>query len=133
VTANEEGTRVLVAYGSKLGGTAGLAETVGDGLRRRGLTAEVRPAATVDSLEGYDAVIVGGALYAGRWHRDARRFVKRHARELRARPVWMFSSGPLGDDGQKPDVDRWSRAIANELRAGGHPQGEPPVDASGTR
>ena len=44
-----------------------------------------------------DAVVLGGALYAGRWHKAARRFARRHGRDLRARPVWLFSSGPLGD------------------------------------
>src|SRR6185295_20399990 len=49
-------------------------------------------------------VLVGGAVYAGRWPRSVRQFVKRHASELRARPVWLFSSGPLGDDGNKRDI-----------------------------
>jgi len=42
-------------------------------------------------------VVVGGALYASRWHRQARRFVRRHASELRQCPTFFFSSGPLDD------------------------------------
>jgi menaquinone-dependent protoporphyrinogen oxidase len=114
--------RALVVYGSKMGGTAGLADKIGDGLRRHGLEATVRPAATVDVLDGYDAVIVGGALYAGRWHRDARGFVKRFRRDLRDRPVWLFSSGPLGDAGQKPDIPpvRGVAKLMGDVAACGH-------------
>ncbi len=96
--------QVLVAYGSKRGGTAGLAAMIGGALEAAGMTADVRPAAKVDSLDGYDAVIVGGALYATRWHRDARRFVRRWAAELSGRPVWLFSSGPLDDSASQRDI-----------------------------
>ena len=42
-------------------------------------------------------LVVAGGLYAQRWHRDARRFVRRHQRELRVMPVWLICSGPLDD------------------------------------
>jgi menaquinone-dependent protoporphyrinogen oxidase len=102
--AHAEVMKILVTHGSKLGGTAGLAEMVGDALRRSGFEVDVRPAARVASIDGYDAVIVGGALYANRWHRDAARFVKRHRRQLRDMPVWLFSSGPLDDSAETSDV-----------------------------
>lgn len=89
--------RVLVAYGSRRGGTAELAATIADHLTAAGIPAEVRAARDVARLAAYRAVVLGGALYRGRWHPDARRFVRRHARELRARPVWLFASGPLTD------------------------------------
>ena len=88
---------ILVAHASKRGGTEGLANMVADELRAEGFTVEVAPARTVQSVRYYDAVIVGGALYAMRWHKDARRFVRRHAQYLRGRPVYLFSSGPLDD------------------------------------
>ena len=88
---------VLVTYGSTRGGTAELAETVADSLRQAGLAVDVVPARAVRGVGGYDAVVVGGALYAFHWHRDARRFVKRHTAELRRRPTYFFSSGPLDD------------------------------------
>lgn len=87
--------RVLVAHGSKYGSTAEIAEWVGDGLRASGLLVDVLPARQVESLDPYDAVVLGGALYAGRWHRDARRFARRFEADLRDRAVWLFSSGPL--------------------------------------
>ncbi|KUN89081.1 flavodoxin [Streptomyces bungoensis] len=95
---------VLVAYGTTNGSTARIAETVAGVLRTRGLTAEARPAPSVADVEAYDAVIVGGALYAGRWHRHARRFVRRHRRALAARPVWFFSSGPLDASAAERDI-----------------------------
>lgn len=97
--------RVLVVYGSKRGGTAGLAGMIGSALQNEGMIADVAPASTVRSLEGYDAVIVGGAIYMYRWHKDARRFVRRHAAELAALPVWLFSSGPLDDSAAQGEIE----------------------------
>ena len=88
---------VLIVYGSKLGGTAGLAHVLADALQSDGVTADVRPADADVDVMTYDAVVVGGALYAARWHRSARKFVKRNTSQLRERPVFMFSSGPLDD------------------------------------
>lgn len=86
---------VLVTYGTTNGSTAEIAEAVADVLRKAGLTVEALPARSVTSVARYDAVVVGGGLYAGRWHKDARRFVRRHRALLAERPVWFFSSGPL--------------------------------------
>lgn len=89
------GPRVLVAYASKNGSTAQIAEWIGDDLTSRGIEADVRPAAEVGDLIGYDAVILGSAVYAGRWLRSAARFARRHRKVLLELPVWLFSSGPL--------------------------------------
>ncbi|ELS54710.1 putative Flavodoxin [Streptomyces viridochromogenes Tue57] len=85
---------VLVAYGTTNGSTAQIAEAIAGVLRKDGLTADALPARAVASVSSYDAVVVGGGLYAGRWHKDARRFVRRHGRALSRRPLWLFSSGP---------------------------------------
>lgn len=85
---------VLVAYGTTNGSTAQIAEAIADVLRKDGLTADALPARNVASVSSYDAVVVGGGLYAGRWHKDARSFVRRHGRALAERPLWLFSSGP---------------------------------------
>ena len=96
--AREGGSvQVLIAYGSKRGGTAGLAEMIGDELTAAGLKTAVKPAREVRGLDGFDSVVIAGALYATRWHRDARSFARRHAAALGERPVWLVSSGPLDD------------------------------------
>ncbi len=92
---------ILVAYGSKRGGTAEIAMEIGETLRESGFQVDVLPAHAVHDVRKYSAVIVGGALYAGLWHHTAQRFVLRHARALRERQVWFFSSGPLDDSAQK--------------------------------
>jgi menaquinone-dependent protoporphyrinogen oxidase len=105
--------QVLIAYGSKRGGTAGLAEMIGDELTAAGLGTVVKPAGDVRSLDGYDAVVIAGALYAARWHRDARHFVRRHAGELRGRDVWLVSSGPLSAvTGAIPPVKQVEKLMA---------------------
>lgn len=107
--------RVLIAYGSKRGGTTGLAEMIGDELTAAGFRTSVQPAREVRDLDGYDAVVIAGALYASRWHRDARRFARRHARALRHRPVWLVSSGPLDDSavaGDVPPVKQVTRVMS---------------------
>ena len=97
--------RVLVVYGTKRGGTEGLAAAVGQGLVDAGHTVDVLPAGKpLDSLVKWEAVVVGGALSAWFWQRDARRFVKRHLEELQQLPVWFFSSGPLDDSARKSEL-----------------------------
>jgi menaquinone-dependent protoporphyrinogen oxidase len=97
--------RVLVVYGSKRGGTEGLARAVGEGLTGTGHTVDVLPAGKqFESLAQWDAVVVGGALYAWFWQRDARRFVRRHLEELQQLPVFFFSSGPLDDSAHLKEI-----------------------------
>lgn len=94
---------VLVAYGSTNGSTREIAAWIGDELRANGLAAEVRPAAEVTDLAGYEAVVLGGAVYAAGWHHDARAFAHRFAGAATA-PVWLFSSGPLDDSAETGDI-----------------------------
>lgn len=114
--------RVLVAYATKEGGTRGLAEMLGIALQDEGFEVEVADAPSVGSVEGYDAVIVGGALYTLRWHKDARQFVKRHRRSLTGLPVWLFSSGPLDDRALRDEIPpvRWVQKAMLDLGARGH-------------
>jgi menaquinone-dependent protoporphyrinogen oxidase len=113
---------VLVAYGTTNGSTAQIAEAVAAVLSKEGFTSEALPAGSVSRVTPYDAVVVGGGLYAGRWHKDARRFLRRHGRELAGRPVWLFSSGPLdnsADTKDIPPVPQAARAVS-ELAARQH-------------
>jgi menaquinone-dependent protoporphyrinogen oxidase len=88
--------QVLVAYASKYGGTAEIAQALAAAMREEGVDAEARQAAEVTNLAGYRAVVVGSGVYAGRWAGDARRLVRKHREALRAMPTWLFCSGPTG-------------------------------------
>ncbi len=87
---------VLVAYGTKHGSTAGIAAVIAETLAEAGITADLRVAGEVRSVVGYDAVVLGSAVYMNRWRGDALDLLKRHERDLAGLPVWMFSSGPTG-------------------------------------
>jgi menaquinone-dependent protoporphyrinogen oxidase len=98
--------RVLVTAASRHGATHEIATAIADGLTRRGVEAEARAAEKLDSLDGYDAYVIGSAVYVGRWLEPARELVEGHAAVLAERPVWIFSSGPLGPPDQlKPEGD----------------------------
>jgi menaquinone-dependent protoporphyrinogen oxidase len=91
---------VLVAYGSRHGGTAEIGRFLADRLRERGVDAEVRPIGEVTELAGRDAFVLGSAVYAGSWLKDASAFVRTHRETLSHIPVWLFSSGPIGEGGE---------------------------------
>ena len=98
--------RVLVTAASRHGATHEIASAIADGLMRRGLDATARPTEDLESLDGYDAYVIGSAVYVGRWLDKARELVEAHAAALAGRPVWLFSSGPLGPpDALKPEGD----------------------------
>jgi menaquinone-dependent protoporphyrinogen oxidase len=106
------GTEVLVAYASKHGSTAALAEAVAKGLEEHGLDVALVEAGRVRSVEPYRAVVVGSAVYMGRWRPEAKRLLRRHRRALAERDLWLFSSGPVGEQPADPDdpkAERWLR------------------------
>jgi menaquinone-dependent protoporphyrinogen oxidase len=88
--------RVLVTAATRHQGTAGIAEAIAAGLVARGVEAPACPIDEVGDLDGYDAVVLGSAVYMGRWFKPARDFAQAHAVALGAMPVWLFTSGPLG-------------------------------------
>ena len=99
--------RVLVAYGTMHGATAEIAQAIGEELGHMGLETDVRPVAEDCDVRAYDAVILGSGIYASHWRKEAVRFGKRHADELRKRPVWLFDSGPIdasADEGKTTPV-----------------------------
>jgi menaquinone-dependent protoporphyrinogen oxidase len=88
--------KILVAYASKHGATAEIAERIGQTLRDAGLAVQVQPAETVPDLAPYEAVVLGSAVYAGQWLKEAASFLTENEAALSNRPVWLFSSGPTG-------------------------------------
>ncbi|MFN8465079.1 MAG: flavodoxin domain-containing protein [Caldilineaceae bacterium] len=100
-------TSVLVAYATKHGATAGIAERIGEVLRQAGLACDVKLAATVDDLTPYQAVVLGSAVYMGAWRKEAAKFLKTQEAQLAQRPVWLFSSGPMGEGDVQELMKGW--------------------------
>ncbi len=107
---------VLVAYATKLGSNAEIAEAIAATLREAGHHAAAHPVRDVKGLAGWNVVILGSAIYAAHWQRDANRFVTRFRDELRTRPLWLFSSGPLDERLARADLPLTPKAA--ELTAG---------------
>ena len=121
---------VLVTAASQQGATRGIAEAIVRTLRARGLDATVAAPDEVADVTAYDAFVVGSAIYVGHWLEPATAFVQRFAPALSQRPVWLFSSGPVGDPRRKlvqkmtadpvelPQLLAWTQAREHRIFAG---------------
>lgn len=105
---------VLVAYATKHGTTREVAEAIATTLGECGVSVEIEEARRVRSVAGYDAFVVGGGLYMGRWHADARRLLKRHRHELAEKHLAVFGMGPdsLEDAKVAESLKQLERALA---------------------
>ncbi|HEX5823453.1 MAG TPA: flavodoxin domain-containing protein [Candidatus Limnocylindrales bacterium] len=117
--------KVLVCAASRHGATTEIAEAIGGVLSTAGIEADVRCPEEVNTLEGYDGVVLGSGVYAGRWLDTAKQFIERESKTLSSKPVWLFSSGPLGNpakpEEEPPDVAHLretTRAIDHRIFAG---------------
>ena len=101
-----EGTaiRILVTAASKHGATAEIAGLIAEQLTAAGHDVDLREPELVHDLDKFDAVVLGSAVYIGHWLKPARELLTRLGPELANRPVWVFSSGPVGDP-LKPSED----------------------------
>jgi menaquinone-dependent protoporphyrinogen oxidase len=95
--------KVLVCAASKYGATAEIAQAVADVLAERGCEVTVLPPQNVAAVEEFDAVVLGSAVYMGQWMKPARELAQRSTGALAARPVWLFSSGPVGEPAKPAD------------------------------
>jgi menaquinone-dependent protoporphyrinogen oxidase len=96
--------RVLVSVASRHGSTAEIADRIGEVLAAHGIDPDIRPPDQVLGVAQYDGVILGSGVYAGRWLAAAKQLAERESAVLRSKPVWLFSSGPVGDPA-KPAAD----------------------------
>jgi menaquinone-dependent protoporphyrinogen oxidase len=90
--------RALIVYASRHGATQGIAERIGEVLRGKGVDADVAAATHQPSPTAYDAVIVGSGVYMGSWLKEGIEYLEQSAAALKARPTWLFSSGPIPND-----------------------------------
>jgi len=88
--------RVLIVHASRYGSTRGIAERIGAVLSQHGLEVTVKAVRDACDPAAYDAVVIGSAAYYFHWLKKAAEFVRRYREALAERPVWLFSSGPLG-------------------------------------
>ncbi len=109
---------VLVAYASRHGATEEIARFISDRLRERGTQAEAHPIGEMTDLSRFDAVVLGSAVYAGSWMKEATAFVRTHHEALSQNPIWLFSSGPV-DSGAEHGVSEKQLA---ELEDAVHPR-----------
>jgi menaquinone-dependent protoporphyrinogen oxidase len=107
--------RVLIVYASRKGSTREVAEAIADRLEVDGLRTVVQPASDRADVGRFDAVVIGGALYMGRWHRDARRFLHRHRGVLGTIPVAVFAMGPttMDDHTMASSLEQLERGLAS--------------------
>ena len=117
--------KVLVTAASRHGTTTEIADTIAETLRGDGLEADIIEPEAVAALDGYEAVVIGSAVYAGHWMGSAKELVERHRDALRERPVFLFSSGPLGDPPKPveepvdvPALDAATGAVDHRIFAG---------------
>lgn len=89
--------RILVSAASRHGATVEVAATIGATLQAAGHEVFIAAPSEVDGFGGYDAAVIGSAIYVGKWLDAARDILERHKPELRSIPVWLFASGPVGD------------------------------------
>jgi menaquinone-dependent protoporphyrinogen oxidase len=111
--------KVLVSAASRHGSTSEIADALAAQLVRCGLEATVAPPDEAADPAQYDAVVLGSAVYAGRWLEAARHFAQEHWSTLRGRPVWLFSSGPIGEPLQPTEADADGARLSASLEARG--------------
>lgn len=90
--------KVLIAYASRHGATAGIAQRIAKTIEARGHEVACRHVSDVGLVDGYDAFVVGSSAYMGRWEKEAAEFVRRNRAVLASHPAWLFSSGPIGTE-----------------------------------
>lgn len=112
--------RILVAAASKHGSTSEIATALAAALRHHGAEVDVTAPDRVTAVDGYDAVVIGSAVYRNRWLRPAREFVDRFATDLRGRSVFLFSSGPIAEQGRPVNRPYVISDVEDRIRAHEH-------------
>lgn len=112
--------KVLVTVASRHGSTAMIGDCIREELIATGVDAHLFDPGEIDDIGQYDAVVIGSAVYAGRWLAPARKFVNRFEAELARKPVWLFSSGPIGDPPKPMEPPAEALELAHRLGAMDH-------------
>ncbi|WP_372595157.1 flavodoxin domain-containing protein [Actinotalea sp.] len=123
--------KVLIAVASRHGATREIADAIAEVLEGSGFDVHVADPDDVETVDEYGAVLLGSAVYVGRWAASARAFSDRFVAQLNRRPVWLFSSGPVGTPpAPAGDAEEVPSLIAR-LHAKGHRSFPGRLDRSG--
>ncbi|MDT8394032.1 MAG: flavodoxin domain-containing protein [Bacteroidales bacterium] len=98
---------ILITYASRYGSTAEIALKITEVIAGEGLNADISEVNEVHNLQQYGAVVLGSAVYLGKWRKDAIRFVKMFEKDLSERKVWIFSTGPTGKGDPVKLLEGW--------------------------
>lgn len=118
--------KILVTVASRHGATREIAENLataaGTALTYAGVRSQIetRDVSLVTTVEGYDAVVLGSAVYMGHWLEPAVQFAETFVDELRGLPVWVFSSGPVGERDHPADEPAGAADVVMRLGARAH-------------
>ena len=85
--------RILVAYVSRTGSTAEIAQAIGRELEAVGHSIVVSEMKEINAIEDYRAVVIGGPVYMAAIEKDFAHFVARHKDGLSRIPVAAFAVG----------------------------------------
>jgi menaquinone-dependent protoporphyrinogen oxidase len=105
----------LVTYASKYGATKEIAEKIGEVLQKSDFSVDLAPVESVKDLSPYKAVVLGAALYVGKWHKPGFDFLKTNEIALAGKQVWIFQSGPSGEG--DPVVLVGGQSLPPEIKA----------------
>lgn len=110
--------RIDVVYASKHGSTREIAEAIAAELAKSGADARAQSVseASLHDVAGADAVVLGSALYFGHWLESATWFMSELAQVAGGRPVWLFSSGPVGAEVVEPTSELFGKRELDGLR-----------------
>ncbi|OIQ82400.1 protoporphyrinogen oxidase [mine drainage metagenome] len=112
--------QVLVAVASRHGGTREIGSVIADALRAGGHDVAEADPADVALIDPYAAVVLGSAVYNGRWLPEARELAQRAATSLSHRPVWLFSSGLATLPASAANSPIEMRDLTERIAARGH-------------
>ena len=107
--------RILVAYATRYGSTADVAEAIGDELRKAGETVDVRPFTDIADLSPYRAAVIGSPIYMGKWLPESQVFIEKNQQFLRTIPVAYFAVGLTVKEGT-PELIRKAEASMDQVR-----------------
>jgi len=112
--------KILVAYASRAGSTAEIADAIGKSLIQNGANVEVLPMQEVNDLSAYRAVVAGSAIRYSKWLPEAMQFVEDHRSELSKKPFATFTvcitMAMSNSDPYREAVTKWIQPVRAQVK-----------------